>query len=544
MLYDWETICPDKIYLRQPIDDVWKTWTWKQTGEEVRKLAGALKGMNLPPGSNIAMISKNCAHWIITDLAVMMAGHTFVPLYPNLNDQTIRQILEHSGAKILFVGKLDNWKSMKAGVPDAVRCISFPLYGPEGYETWESFVHGQEPLLGNIDRNPKELATIIYTSGTTGMPKGVMHSFHSLSFAVSYAMPHMNIRHDARFFSYLPLSHIAERLLVEMGSLCVGGEVSFAESIEKFQKNLAEAKPSVFLGVHRIWTKFQQGILLKLPQHKLNIYLRIPILSGMIKGKIRASLGLTEAMNILSGASPTPVALLKWFKSVGIRIQESYATTEDCCYSHVTLANWIKIGCVGQSLPECEVRLSEENEILIRHEALLMGYYKEPEMSKEVFTEDGFLRTGDEGKIDQDGFLKITGRVKDIFKTAKGKYVAPSPIEMKLLAMTDIEQVCVVGSTLAQPIAMVVLSDRGRKRSREELAEVLHSGMLAVNTTLDHHEHLHTIVVMKRDWTVENGMLTPTLKVKRRELEKVYSSSYENWYNQKRGVVWEENINS
>lgn len=541
MLYHWESTAPEKVYLRQPINDVWHTWTWKQTGDEARRMAAAIRAMNLPPNSNIALISKNCAHWMMCDLAIMMSGHTSVPLYPNLNAATIRQILDHSGSKVLFVGKLDDWPSMKSGVPEGVKCISFPFYEHKEYEQWKDIVARHEPLKENVIRRPDELATIIYTSGTTGMPKGVMHKFHSFGFTATLAMPYLGLDTRTKFFSYLPLSHIAERLLVETGSIYTGGEVSFAESLDKFPKNLAEAKPTVFLGVPRIWTKFQQGILAKLPQKKLNILLKIPLLSGLIKKKIKTGLGLIEATNILTGAAPTPASLIEWFKTIGINIQEAYAMTENCCYSHVSLNTKIKIGYVGQPLPQCEVKLADNKEILTRHEGNMLGYYKEPQMSKDSFTDDGFLKTGDEGYIDGEGFLKITGRVKDIFKTAKGKYVAPSPIEMKISGNSDVEQVCVVGSGLPQPIALITLSESGKKKTKDEIKASFESSLNTINPTLDAHEQLNKLVLVHGEWTVENEMLTPSMKIKRNLLEKKYSASYEKWDQQAGQVVWEKN---
>jgi long-chain acyl-CoA synthetase len=320
--------------------------------------------------------------------------------------------------------------------------------------------------------------------------------------------------------------------------LYLGGQVSFAESLQKFAKNLADSKPTVFLGVHRIWSKFQQGILAKMPQKKLDTLLKIPIISALVKKKIRKGLGLSEATTVLTGAAPTPPALIKWFNSLGIKIQEAYAMTENCCYSHVTVKDKIKIGYVGQPLPNCEVKLGDDNEILIKHDALMLGYYKEPEMTKDNFTGDGFLKTGDEGYIDEDGFLKITGRVKDLFKTIKGKYVAPSPIEMKVASHSEIEQVCIVGSGLPQPIALVTLSENGRRKSKDELQVGLKELVSTVNTSLDAHERLDKLVVIEDEWTVDNGLLTPTMKIKRREIERQYSTRYDEWYQQKGVVAW------
>ncbi len=529
-LYKWEKTTPEKIYLKQPIDDVWHTWTWKQTGAEVRLLAATILDMQLPPGSHIATMSKNCAHWIITDMAIMMAGHVSIPLYPNLQAHTIEQILTHSEAKLVLVGKLDGWAEMKPGVPSSLPCISFPFCNNEGCQSWEDFVASQHPLTGDIERKENDTCSIVYTSGTTGVPKGVIFTFASFSFAASMAAGHFNFKNSERFFSYLPLSHIAERMLVEMISLYIGGQVSFAESLQKFPANLAAAKPTVFLGVHRIWTRFQQGILAKLSQKKLAILLRIPVLGGLIKNKIKRSLGLGEASTILTGAAPTPSALIRWFDKLGIRIQEAYAMTENCCYSHVTLGNNIKIGFVGKPLPSCQVRLGPKDEIEIKHPALMAGYYKEDALTREVFTADGFLRTGDEGYIDDEGFLKITGRVKDLFKTAKGKYVAPSPIEMLFAGHTDLEQVCIVGSGLPQPMALITLSAKGKNSTSGEMDKTLNTLRLDINEGLDDHEKISKIVVLTEEWTVENNLLTPSFKIKRNAIEKRYAEHYESWY--------------
>ncbi len=366
-----------------------------------------------------------------------------------------------------------------------------------------------------------------------------MYTFKSFSFVSQNASEKLGFKSSERFFSYLPLSHIAERMLVEMISIYTGSQVSFAESLPKFLQNLVEAKPTVFLGVHRIWTKFQQGILAKLPQKKLNLLLKIPILSNIIKNKLKAGLGLKEASTILTGAAPTPPTLIKWFKSIGIKIQEAYAMTENCCYSHVTLNNNIKIGFVGQPLPLCEVRLGANNEIQIKHEALMAGYYKDDNLTTETFTPDGFLKTGDEGYIDKENFLKITGRVKDIFKTAKGKYVAPSPIEMKFSANHDIEQVCVVGSGLPQPIALITLSEKGKQRKAETINDDLKETLKNINSTLDGHEKIDKIIVLLDEWSIENNLLTPSFKIKRNEIEKKYTAFYPAWLDSSSIITWQ-----
>ncbi|MBT4738423.1 MAG: AMP-binding protein [Flavobacteriales bacterium] len=535
MMYKWEEEKGNEVFLSQPINSIWHDWTWEEVMLEVRKMAAYIKSLNLEKKSKIAILSKNCAHWIMSDLAIMMSGHISVPLYPNLSAKILNKILIHSETKMMFVGKLDDFEKMKSGIPSDVNCITYPFYSQD-YPKWNDLIRDVSPLQENVIRDDNELATIIYTSGTTGDPKGVMHKFYNFSFATTNAVNALPLK-DESFFSYLPLSHIAERLLIEMGSIYCGGKVSFAESLDTFAQNLSYSQPSVFLGVPRIWTKFQQGILAKLPQKKLNILLSIPIISSLIKKKIQKGLGLSKARNVFTGAAPTPAALIRWFESLGIIIQEAYAMTENTCYSHVSFREKIKIGSVGQALPLCDVKLSDQNEIMIKHDALMDGYYKDEEQTNDTI-KDGWLYTGDEGEIDSEGFLKITGRVKDIFKTSKGKYVAPSPIELKLSANKNIEQVCIVGTEIPQPIALVVLSDRGRKKTKEDLIFSLERTLEVVNPKLEKHEKIHNIIIVKEEWTIENNLLTPTMKIKRNAIEKIYRINYQEWYDSSKKIVF------
>ena len=535
MMYKWEEEKGNEVFLSQPINSIWHDWTWEEVMLEVRKMAAYIKSLNLEKKSKIAILSKNCAHWIMSDLAIMMSGHISVPLYPNLSAKILNKILIHSETKMMFVGKLDDFEKMKSGIPSDVNCVTYPFYSQD-YPKWNDLIRDVSPLQENVIRDDNELATIIYTSGTTGDPKGVMHKFYNFSFATTNAVNALPLK-DESFFSYLPLSHIAERLLIEMGSIYCGGKVSFAESLDTFAQNLSYSQPSVFLGVPRIWTKFQQGILSKIPQKKLNILLSIPIISSLIKKKIQKGLGLSKARNVFTGAAPTPAALIRWFESLGIIIQEAYAMTENTCYSHVSFREKIKIGSVGQALPLCDVKLSDQNEIMIKHDALMDGYYKDEEQTNDTI-KNGWLYTGDEGEIDSEGFLKITGRVKDIFKTSKGKYVAPSPIELKLSANKNIEQVCIVGTEIPQPIALVVLSDRGRKKTKEDLIFSLERTLEVVNPKLEKHEKIHNIIIVKEEWTIENNLLTPTMKIKRNAIEKIYRINYQEWYDSSKKIVF------
>ncbi len=540
MLYHWEKTSPKKVYLKQPLKGEFRDYTWEQIANQVRRMAAAIREMNFPDGSAIAILSKNCAHWIMSDLAIWMAGHVSVPLYPNLSANTVKQILEHSEAKLIFVGKLDDWGGIKSGISKNISCISFPYQSPTEFNNWDQVIENVQPLQESPSRRTNELATLIYTSGTSGVPKGVMHNFDAISFSASRVMDmkEIGLNPKDRFFSYLPLSHVAERLLVETCSLYCGGEVWFAESLETFAQNLKAAKPTIFLAVPRIWEKFRSGILAKMPEKKLSLLLSIPVLSAFIRKKIQSQLGLYHAHDIITGAAACAPDLMRWYKKLGLNLQEGYAMTENFSYSHYTVRSRVKIGCVGQPFPGVDVKISETGEILVKSHSTMMGYYKEPGLTKEAI-QDGYLRTGDQGQVDSEGFLKITGRVKDLFKTAKGKYVAPTPIELRFSSNSLIEQVCIVGADLPQPVALVVLAEIARKLPQEQVKKDLEDFVDRLNEALDHHERIDKVVIVRDPWTMQNDLLTPTLKLKRFAIEKKYATSIRTWSTSSDSFIWE-----
>jgi long-chain acyl-CoA synthetase len=262
----WEKENPEREFLRQPFSGQWTTWTYAQAGDEARKIANSFKSLNLPPKSHIALLSKNCAHWIMADLAIMMAGHISIPLYPTLTAPSIQQILEHSGAKVVIVGKLDQYDSQKEGIPGDVVKIGIETYGVHESKSWESLIKTEKPISELYSWKKEDLLTIIYTSGTTGKPKGVMHTVEAFDTVVQVAQGDLNLPHRPKLFSYLPLSHIAERMGIEMVGYYTGAHFSFSESLEQFPRNLADTQPNIFFAVPRIWAKFQEKILEKLPQ--------------------------------------------------------------------------------------------------------------------------------------------------------------------------------------------------------------------------------------------------------------------------------------
>ncbi len=535
----WEKQMPTNTFLRQPFNGQWRTWTYQQAGEEARKIAAGINALNLPPKSNIALLSKNCAHWIMADLAIMMTGHISVPLYATLTAPSIRQILEHSGSKAIIVGKLDDYSTQQDGIPTSMIRIGIELYGIKEQQSWEKMVASQQPLAEVASWTSEDLLSIMYTSGTTGKPKGVMHTVGNFD-ATKMAMDELGVRMHPKVFSYLPLSHIAERVAIEMCGLYRGGEFSFAESLETFPANLADTQPSLFFAVPRIWAKFREKILEKMPQKKLSRLLSIPIISSIVKKSIRKKLGLGDTIHIFSGAAPITVDLLNWFESIGITILQGIGMTEDCIVSHCNRPGFNKVGSVGMPYSGLKIKISPEGELLLKGPSNMKGYYKEPELTAEAFDAEGYLKTGDKGEIDANHYLTIVGRVKDQFKTDKGKYVSPSPIEMKLLTNSDIEQVCVVGMGIPQPLALTVLSAVGKAKSKQDLMQSLAASLVEVNAGLESYEKLEKAVVMQGEWTIPNGLMTPTMKVKRNEVEKIHVPKYPTWYHAKDGtVIWE-----
>lgn len=543
--YHWESSTPDRLWMTQPIGNgEVQTYTWAQAMDEVRRMAAHLKSLNLPPGSHIALISKNCAHFILTDLAIWMAGHVSVALYPTLNAETIQYILEHSDSKLLFVGKLDGWNEIKKGIPADMPCISFPLAPPNDYETWDSIIARTEPLQGNPSRSPDELAIIVYTSGSTGRPKGVMHSFGAIAASVKGAEEIFHATAEDRMLSYLPLAHVFERFCVETQGLHTGMQLFFAESLDTFVDDLNRAQPTIFVSVPRLWLKFQLGIFHKLPPEKLSRLLRIPLLNRVIKKKILTGLGLQHVRIAASGSAPIPPDLIQWYRNLGLELLEGYGMSEDFAYSHATYPGQGRAGYVGSPMPGVDVKISDEGEILIKSPGNMMGYYKQPEMTAECYTEDGYFRTGDRGERDEEGRLKITGRVKELFKTSKGKYVAPVPIENIINNHVHVEMCCVTGSGHPQPCALVLLGEELRPKLsdpnvRQEVQAELDALLEQVNREVEAFERLQFLTIVKDPWLIENGFLTPTMKMKRSMLEDTYGPKMEDWYSVGQKVVWE-----
>ena len=548
-LLHWEQNAPNRNYLIQPLPNGQVvSYTWHEVGQQVRRMATYIKSLNLPEPSQIAIYGKNSAHWIMADLAIWMAGHISVPLYTTLNAEGTKYVLEHSECKMLFIGKLDgigdSWNDVKKIIPADLPCVRLPLSPDYDAPQWEQLTAKSQPIQHPEMPDPDRLATIIYTSGSTGLPKGVMQSFTTLLAPSGELKTTFAVTADERALSYLPLAHVAERIFIESSSLIAGFTVYFANSLETFIEDLNRAKPTIFFSVPRLWTKFYLGINEKISPSVQKVLFNIPVLGKAIKKKLLAKLGLNHVRYALTGAAPLPVNIINWYRDLGLDLLEVYGMTENSGYSHITQQGQYKSGYVGHVQKKVICKIDENGEILVKSPGNMLGYFKNPEKTAEDLTAEGFLHTGDMGEIDHDGRLKITGRVKDIFKTSKGKYVMPVPIEQKIGNHELIESVCVGGASQVQPVAFIMLAEDVRKKLAEhnktdDIESALTTLKTKINESLEPHEKLGFFVIIRDLWTMDNDLLTPTMKIKRNKIEERYQPKLDIWSNQKRDIVWE-----
>ena len=546
--YHWEKTTPNNIFLRQPKGKEWKTLSYAQAGEEARRLCTAMKSMGLQKGDHVGIFSKNCYHWILADLAIMMGGFVSVPYYASLPKMQLAEVIEKSDIKLLFVGKLEKWGDRAEAIPDDVQVIRFPHYNGNAKieigKDWDELTQQHEPQKENFIPNLDDLWTILFTSGTTGSPKGVMHPHRNPALLMQSEKESNFLKlHEMgeyKFFSFLPLNHVAERIGVETPCLYFGGMMSFADSLETFAQNLQDTQPTLIFAVPRIWTKFYLGVLNKMPQKKLDLLMKIPIVSGMTKKKLRTALGLRDIKVAATGAAITPGFIKKWYSDLGIHLVEAYGMTEVC--GSITNGPRLDtpIDCVGEVCPKCEVKIDDETgEILMKSPWVMTGYYKDPEKTAEVL-KDGWIYSGDRGTIDDRGFVRVIGRVKDAFKTSKGSYVTPNPIERELSKNDYVEQVCVAGLGIPQPIALVNLSELAISVDKTTIESSLQEEMNRVNADLAPYQRVSTIVVNKEPWSENNGLLTPTLKVRRGKIDDHYGKQFLQWYEDQSKVIWSE----
>ncbi|EGQ9936128.1 TPA: AMP-dependent synthetase [Vibrio vulnificus] len=542
MILKWAKERPHEVYLKQIINRQFVEFTYSEVADKALRLVTALKELGAEPGDRIAVISKNCAEWFICDLAMMLGDYVSVPIFPTAGADTIEYCITHSESKILIAGKLDDAAATQKVIDDLVdvKSIALPYdSAPHCQYQFTTLILQSEPSSDRPQHDDDKLMSLVYTSGTSGLPKGAMLTYGAFSWSVQQLINHIGIQPNDRLFSYLPLAHITERVYIFGSSIMGGVPTAFPESLDTFIEDVKMQRPTLFISVPRLWTLFQQRIQDKLPQKRLNFLLKIPFVSGLIKKKLADGLGLDQARVLGCGSAPVSPALLAWYHSVGLNITEAWGMTESFAYSTLNYPfRADKIGSVGNAGPGIELKIAADDEIMVRGKGLFSGYYKNDIATQEAFDKEGWLHTGDIGRLDAEGYLTIQGRKKDTFKTAKGKFVSPVPIENKLFEYSRVEMMCLIGLGLPAPILLVVPHnfpnfdrDRYERTTKRVIAKM--------NAELESHEQIKGVLMIKDPWSIDNGILTPTLKIKRHVLEQKYHEVGQNWPKDKL-VVWEE----
>jgi long-chain acyl-CoA synthetase len=513
----WATKSPNDVWLREPHGENLTEWTWSQVQAEVGAVAAWQENFLGGPEINVGLLSRNRAHWFMADLGTIAAGNVTIPMFVTLPRDTAEYVMSFTEMKLLFVGETENWEAVKTVLPEGIVLVTLPgVTLDEPHLRWEDLVAAHAGQSSSYECQPSDLVSIVFTSGTTGVPKGVMQTHASNEIPVNRFQESFATPPRGRYFSYLPLAHIAERQIVEYASLINGGVVYFNENMMTLLRDLPACRPHIMFGPPRVWEQLQQVITGYFgSQQAVNDALeRDPEGSGK---HIRDMLGLDDALYLLTAAAPTPPALIEWYGQFGLDLMEGFGQTEAMGLSANTHEHR-KVGSIGQVVGNVEVRISEEGELLARASGLATGYYKDPEKTAETFR-DGWIYTGDKARIDEEGFIFLTGRMKDYFKTIQGKFVAPTPIENEFAKHPHTEQLCLLGRGYSKTVMVCVPSALAQQEDPEQLVAALQEHARVVNETADKHARIGAVIISTEAWSIDNGMLTPTLKIRREQIE-------------------------
>ncbi len=519
LLAHWAHTCPDRLWLRDLREEGSDDYTWADANAQVQAMAAMLED-RFGHGERMGILSRNRPHWFMADLAIIASGNVSVSLFTTLPASTAEYILDFTETRVLFVGETHNWEAVKSVLRDDVTLVALPgVVLDRPHLRWEDLLDEWRGRSPAFTCKADDMMALVFTSGTTGLPKGVIQTHDSNLVPIRRFIEAFGVRDNPRYFSYLPLSHIAERQIVEFSSLVVCGEVSFNEVPETILRDLQRTRPHMFFGPPRIWEQFQQAIIGKFGgQAALDSALAAD--REGVGRLVLETMGLNEVEFCLVAAAPTPPALIHWWEMFGLALMEGFGQTEAMGLI-VSSPEQRRIGSIGKPLGEVECRITEEGELAVRAEGCTPGYYRMPEKTAELIRE-GWIHTGDKARIDEDGFLYITGRVKDYFKTIQGKYVAPPPIEGEFAKNPYAEQQCLLGRGFSKTIMVAVLTPEARERSRDELEAAFLDTLEQINRDVEKHARLGGIILSAEPWDIANEVLTPTLKIRRDRVEALF----------------------
>ncbi len=566
--------------------NAWRMITWKEYWDQCQKFGGALIKYGHQPGGAVTIMGDNCPEWVIADVGAMMVRGVPAGVYQTSTTEQTAYIVNHSEAVVFVIESKKLWDASVAPIVNDLKTVQrFVMLRDadkikhEKVISFEDFLKEGEAKADEVHKRIDsieydDLATLIYTSGTTGPPKGVMLSQRNLSFTSGQAVELVGGL-DGRDcnVSYLPLSHIAEQMFTVHVPLTAGSPVYFCADLKQIRDALTKARPTIFLGVPRVWEKFKtalegkfaeakglkkvllgwaRGVALKAGYHKLQHGAPGGILGFQFKlasrilGKIHAGLGLDRLRVAVVGAAPIGLDVLEFFLSIGIPIHEVYGQSEDTGPTTFNRPKpgWTKLGTVGRTFPGIEVKIADDGEIIVKGDNVFLGYYKNPESTNETLI-NGWLHSGDIGEFDSDGFLRITDRKKDLIITAGGKNVAPQNIEKLLRQIDGIGQAVAIGDrrkfmaallTLDPERAPKLAAERGWPTDLQQLAkhndfiQYVDAEVKKSNESLARYESIRKFTLLPIDFTIEGGELTPTQKIKRRVVNEKYAAEIEAFY--------------
>lgn len=515
-LDQWADEQADTIWLRDRKGDDFNEWSWANARNEIAAMAACLED-RFGSGVSMAILSRNRAHWFLADFAIIESGNIAIPVFTTLPGPTAKYVLDFSDTKVLFLGETENWEAVREVLPEGITVITLPgVEIDEPHTSWEEFVASGRGRRAKYTCKPDDLVSLVFTSGTTGVPKGVMQTHETNIVPMARFESAFKIRETPRFLSYLPLSHIAERQLVEGHSLIRCGAVTFNESLPHILRDLQYSRPHFFFGPPRVWEQLQQIVIGQFGSAEAVERALAQDRAGT-GAKVVDMLGLDEVDYCLTAAAPTPPALIKWYDELGLTLLEGFGQTEAMgliANSHTDR----RIGSIGKPVPGVEYKLSEEDELLVKAEGLSPGYYNMPEKTAELHR-NGWLHTGDKARVDEDGYIYITGRVKDYFKTIHGKFVAPTPIENVYSDNEHTEQICLLGRGYSKTVIVCVLSQIAQGKDHAEIENALKEQVIQTNKGVDKHARIGAAIISTEPWTIANEVLTPTMKIRREKVE-------------------------
>lgn len=568
---------PGKTAIKYKKKSQWHQMSWRQYHKEVEQLAWVLKQKGLGKGDRLALLCDTRWEWAMVDLACLALGAVLVPIYASSSSEDIEFILNDSAAKFLVCENLAlyrKYQKIAGGCSELLEC--FCIDSIDGCQSLQDLVDTAEEPDSFLEDEASELqledlATIVYTSGTTGTPKGVMLSHLQIVSEIEDAFAVFHVTPEDRSLSFLPFSHIFGRC-EHWGHVYAGFEMAFAENIESLRDNLLEIRPSFLVAVPRIFEKIYNGVIAaaeasplkhrlflwavdvgkKVSWHKqykqaipTRLLVEYKLADKLVFSKLAQKLG-GRVRFAVSGGAPLQAEIAEFFHAAGLLVLEGYGLTETCAAVSLNTHFDYKFGSVGLPLGDAVFRVDEDGEILVKSKKLMLGYYKRPDANAEVFTEDGYFRTGDVGKIDEQGFLYITDRKKDLIKTAGGKYVAPQKLEKLVKASKYISNVLIHGDRKKYIVALITLESEqiikyAEKQKipfhnfselvdRNEIYQLIRSHIAELNQDLASYETIKAFDILDHDFTIEGGQLTPSLKVKRKHCDRLYETRLEKLY--------------